>query len=409
MLLGDLPLATVFVLTNEVRPYAWGSPTAVAEFLGRPAIEGRPEAEIWIGAYPASPSRLADGRSLVELIAEDPESALGTDVVDRYGPRLPFLVKVLGIGSPVSIQAHPSAEQARDGFAAEQARGLSTDDPARNYKDTNHKPELLCALTEVEAFCGLRSAEEASRLVRQLAVPALAGLVEALQVGGVAAATRWALRIPAEEIAGTVAALADSARQVRGGPDGDALAWLTRLAGQYPEDRGVVLVLLCEFLRLAPGDAVYVPAGCLHSYLSGLGVEVMAESDNVLRAGLTPKHVAAEELLAIIDYESGAQVIRADPRAGRTDYDTGVAEFALSRVVVAGETSIGSAQPQVLLVASGAVRSVSADGSEQDLGRGETAFVPASAGEVLLHGSGTVFLARPGRADAAGPVGAQLA
>lgn len=396
-------MATVFVLTNEVRPYAWGSPSAIAEFLGRPAIDGRPEAEMWIGAYPASPSRLADGRSLVELIAGDPESALGSDVLDRYGPRLPFLLKVLGIGSPVSIQAHPSAEQARDGFAAEQARGLPPDDPARNYKDTNHKPELLCALTEVEAFCGLRSAEAATRLLRQLAVPALTGLLDALRTGGVAAATRWALRLPADEVAGTVAALADSASQSRGGPDEDALAWVTRLAGLYPEDRGVVLVLLCEFVRLAPGDAVYVPAGCLHSYLSGLGVEVMAESDNVLRAGLTAKHVAAEELLAIIDYDSGAQIIRFDPHAGRTDYNSGAAEFALSRVVVEGETSIGSPQPQVLLVAAGAVRTVAADGSEQALSRGETAFVPASAGAVLLRGSGTVFLARPGRAETPGP------
>ncbi|MBA3278896.1 MAG: mannose-6-phosphate isomerase, class I, partial [Geodermatophilaceae bacterium] len=275
----------MLALINEIRRYAWGSQTAMAEFLGRKAPTAEPEAELWIGAYPACPSRLADGRTLQELIAADPTAALGAAAVARFGPRLPFLLKVLTIGAPLSLQAHPDAGRAEQGFAAEEAAGVPLDHPSRNYRDPRHKPEMLCALTPVEAFCGFRAVPETVALLDELAVAELAGLRDTLSVGGLPDAVRWIFDVPNAEVEGAVSAVGKAASKVGSGPDVPALQWISRLADKYPDDRGVLLTLLCGFIRLEPGEALVVPAGCLHAYLAGVGVEIMAESDNVLRGG----------------------------------------------------------------------------------------------------------------------------
>jgi len=215
----------MFPLINEVLRYAWGSRTAMAEFLGSPSPSAEPEAELWIGAYPACPSKLPDGRTLLQLIADDPQAALSPAGVARFGPRLPFLMKVLTIGAPLSLQAHPNAAQAAAGFAAEEAAGLSLDAPARNYRDGRHKPELLCALTPVEAFCGFRPAARTVAMLDMLGVSELEGLRHELSARGLTAAVDWIFGLPEGGVHGMVRALGAAARAV------DRGTWPMRCTG----------------------------------------------------------------------------------------------------------------------------------------------------------------------------------
>ncbi len=388
----------MFALTNEVRRYAWGSHTAMAEFLGHPSPSPQPEAELWIGAYPACPSRLADGRTLSQLIADDPIAAVGAAAVERFGPRLPFLMKVLTIGSPLSLQAHPNAAQAETGFAAEEAAGIPLDSGIRNYRDGRHKPELLCAVSQVEAFCGFRPVAETVALLDELAVPELDGLRHSLTAAGLEDSVRWICDLSESDVAGAVSSLAKSAVAVRNGPYLDALRWITRLAAEYPGDRGVVLTLLCEFIRLEPGEALSIPAGCLHAYLSGMGVEIMAESDNVLRGGLTGKHVDVGELQRVLDFgQSQATVVRGEADIlGRRRFPTDVEEFALNKLEITEPVVLDAVRPALLLTVAGTARLTSLDGTVLELPRGSAAFIGAAEKEIEICGRAVVFEATTG-------------
>lgn len=392
----------MFALTNEIRPYAWGSRTAMAEFLGVEAASPEPQAELWIGAYPGFPSGLVDGRSLRQLIAEDPQAALGADAVARFGPRLPFLMKVLTIGAPLSLQAHPDAVQAERGFAAEEAAGIPLDDPTRNYRDPRAKPEILCALSQVEAFCGFRAVPDSVDLLEQLAVPGLKGLRDGLTGGGPTEAVDWVLSLAEEAVSEVVGALsvavAGTSPETGPGrvPD-PGLRWISQLAEDHPRDRGVVLALLCDYIRLVPGQALVIPAGCLHGYLSGVGVEVMAESDNVLRGGLTAKHVDAAGLLRVLDVGVAPRVLAGQPDAhGWTRFPTGAEEFALSRLEVIDSVALEAGRPRLLLTVEGSARLQAPGGTMLDLPRGQAAFVAAVEQGIQLSGSATVYEATTG-------------
>lgn len=390
--------SAMFALTNEVRHYAWGSHTAMAEFLGRSGPTAEPEAELWIGAYPAQPSRLPDGTSLARLIDSDPVAALGPAEVVRFGPRLPFLMKVLTIGAPLSLQAHPNADQAAAGFAAEEASGVPVDDPVRNYRDGRHKPEMLCALSPVEVFCGFHAAPDTAALLDELAVPELDGLRVSLTAAGVRDAVRWVFDLPDSDVAGTIAALGKAANAVHDGPCVPALQWVSRLAELYPQDRGVVLALLCTFIRLEPGEALEIPAGCLHGYLSGVGVEIMAESDNVLRGGLTGKHVDVVDLQRVLDFDGASPTVLRGERdsVGRTRFPTAAAEFALSRLDVTEPVLLPGERPILLLTVEGCAILRSPDGTTIELPRGRAAFVCAADHEIELSGPAVVFEATTG-------------
>lgn len=383
----------MFALTNEVRHYAWGSRTRLAEFRGHPAPSAEPEAELWIGAYPGSPSRLADGRTLLQLIAEDPEAVLGTAGVTRFGPRLPFLMKVLAIGAPLSLQAHPDAAQAQRGFAAEEAAGVPLQDPTRHYRDARHKPELLCALTPVEAFCGFRAVPDTVALLDELAVPELDGLRDALSESGLKAAVAWVTELGGHDVPGAVAALGKSAGTVSDGAHLPALQWISRLSESYSQDRGVVLALLCAYVRLEPGQALSIPAGCLHAYLTGVGVEVMAESDNVLRGGLTSKHVDVVELQRVLTLQDGGpDILNGETDiAGRTRFSTQVEEFALVRHAITEATLLDGHRPSLLLTVEGTARLTARDGTQLGLSRGQAAFVRADEAPVEITGPAVVF------------------
>ncbi|EFL41031.1 mannose-6-phosphate isomerase, class I [Streptomyces griseoflavus] len=376
-------------LDNTIRPYAWGSTTAIPRLLGTEPT-GEPQAEMWMGAHPGAPSRTGRG-TLVEVIDADPEKELGPDSVARFGPRLPFLLKLLAAGGPLSLQVHPDLTQAKEGYADEERRGVPVTAPHRNYKDANHKPELVCALTEFDGLCGFRDPLRAAELLDGLGVDTLKPYVDLLHAHPEEAALREVLTAiltaDREEMARTVTEAAAACDRL-----GGAYAPYADIAHHYPGDPGVIAAMLLNHVRLQPGEALFLGAGVPHAYLDGLGVEIMANSDNVLRCGLTPKHVDVPELLRIVRFEAGDPgVLR--PEAGPDGeevYETPIDEFRLSRYVLpAGGTTrdLTLTTPQILLCTAGSVRA-----GEHELSPGASVFVPAGE-KAEVSGTGTLFRA----------------
>jgi mannose-6-phosphate isomerase len=377
----------VELLESPIRKYAWGSHTAIATLQGRPAPTPDPEAELWMGAHPASPSRLSvSGTSLVDAIAADPAGLLGAANVERFGARLPFLLKVLAAAQPLSLQAHPTLEHARAAHAAGHP----------SYVDAWHKPEMLVALTEFDALCGFRDPAAAARDLAVLGVARLKPTVDALSQPDPAAALRDAVRgllanPDAELVADVVAACRPRAAEQ------PAYDLAVALAGQYPGDAGVVVAMLLNRIRLRRAEAVWMPAGNLHAYLQGVGVEVMAASDNVLRGGLTPKRVDVDELLRVLRFEVlDDPVTRPTPLApGLTGYPVPIADFTLHHAVVDAGTPavrLPGGGPRIVLCVRGNLR-VDDGVVPVTLIQGQAAFAPASRPELSLSGSGEAFQA----------------
>ncbi|MEV4990479.1 MULTISPECIES: mannose-6-phosphate isomerase, class I [Micrococcaceae] len=396
----------MYEIDNVLRDYAWGSTTAIASLLGRPE-SGRPEAELWIGAHPDSPSVAhlpEDGtRSpLDSLISSDPEHFLGAESVAAFGPRLPFLAKILAAAQPLSLQVHPSLDQAREGFARENAAGLDAHAPNRNYKDDNHKPEMIFALTPFEALCGFRPAAETRKILQHVAAAFPAGgqspelvqaLIEDLAAPDESAGLRRAFERliaggqgVAEDTALVVAALLSGAPLE---PYQAELGTVISLNEKYPGDPGVLISLLLNRISLKPGEAVYLPAGNVHAYLHGLGVEVMASSDNVLRGGLTPKFVDVPELLNTIDFHPvavpmlGAEKTVMDQELFRPPFG----EFQLQRIELgqdAAPVPLAQAGAAVVIVVAGAVYLDSPKG-DLELAQGGSAFIAAAEAPVNVH------------------------
>lgn len=383
------------LLYGPIRNYAWGSRSAIATLQGRPTPSPEPEAELWLGAHPGAPASVdRDGArvSLVELLSAEPGHWLGQQVVDRFGVRLPFLLKVLAADAPLSLQAHPDPEQARAGHAADAAREAGQ----RNYVDPFHKPELLVALTPMEALCGFRAPAESAEVLAAFGVPSLDPVVAALRTGaaGLADAVRLLLTFPTDQRAGLVAAVASAALDT---PD----ARLARsLADSYPGDPGVLVALLLNWVRIAPGEAIWMPAGNLHAYLRGTGVEIMAASDNVLRGGLTPKRIDVDELLRVLRFEVlDDPVVRAVPVApGVVCWPVPVDDFALHQVQVGSdraEVTVPLVGPRVVLCSAGALIVDDGAGSVE-LGPGQAAVSPAAAGDLRIAGTGEAYVASSG-------------
>lgn len=412
----------MYRLENTLRPYAWGSLTAIADLFGREP-SGSPEAELWIGAHPGAPSRvrLADGslEPLDGFIARDPQGTLGAGVVAAFGPRLPFLTKVLAAGAPLSLQVHPSREQARAGFAAENAAGVPLEAPVRNYRDDNHKPEMILALSPFEALCGFRRPRDAAELFRQVAdalqavgrsVPLLEkliGVLEGPEPEQVQLKTAFTALIDGgEDVRTLVTDAAEALENVLAGVPAEAasgreLRTVVELNAAYPGDPGVLVSLMLNRASLQPGEAIYLPAGNVHAYLSGLGVEVMASSDNVLRGGLTPKHVDVPELLRTIEFKALGlpDVLPELTGLDQHVYRPPFPEFQLQRIdlaPVAEPVPLVQHGPVVVLATAGSARLDSPRG-DLILRRGESAFIPASESPVIVHpvedGGNTVLFA----------------
>jgi mannose-6-phosphate isomerase len=391
----------VDLLECTVMPYAWGSRRAIAELTGRPSPSDGPEAELWMGAHPMAPARVAragESRGLPEVIDADAHAALGSDVANAFGPRLPFLLKVLAAEEPLSLQAHPTEEQARAGFADEDARQVPRDAPTRNYRDPHHKPELLCALTPFDALCGFRRAGDTLRLFDELGVKELEGVLEGLRAApdrtGLAETFRAIMTLPKGDGEQIVRATVDAcrARTSTSAGFGAEYRWACTLDSLYPGDVGVISALLLNLLHLEPGQAIYLGAGNLHAYLGGVGIEIMASSDNVLRGGLTKKHVDVAELMRVLDFSDGP-VRPLHPRplpleAEERVYLTPAREFRLSVMDVTDGRIVSRTVrgPEIVLCADGNAVLAPADGSlEIALPRGRAAFVPAATGRYDLR------------------------
>ncbi len=363
-----LPLQTI------IRGYPWGSHEFIAKVQGRIAPTDEPEAELWIGAHPDSPSTV-DSQPLDKLIDASPEQSLGERTVQRFGPRLPYLMKLLAAQQPLSVQAHPDSAQARAGYMAEEAAGIPKGSPERSYADPFHKPELLVALEDFDALCGFRPLGEAADVLGALGIPELDPVVRMLSAGDLRGSLGTLLSLK-REVVERVAAH-------------DPLA--ARLARFHPGDPGVVVALLLNRRMLRAGEAVWMPARTLHAYIEGAGVEIMAASDNVLRGGLTRKHVDVPELLRVLNFEPcQVPVISAEPvAAGVVTWPVPVPDFRLYRVVVNGApVTLDPAGPRTVLCLTGPASVRDNDGAVT-LSGGEPAFGHAGSGPLT-------FTAEPG-------------
>ncbi|MGH3737514.1 MAG: mannose-6-phosphate isomerase, class I [Micromonosporaceae bacterium] len=423
-------------LEGRIRPYAWGSRTGIAALQGRPAPSPGPEAELWLGAHPDDPSLLVregdttlgaprggdttlgahreGDTTLLAAIEADPEGMLGAGTVKRFGPRLPYLLKLLAAEAPLSLQAHPDLAQARAGYAAEQAARVPLSAPVRNYSDPNHKPELLVAVGEFVALCGFRPVAGAAALLDGLRLPVLSATVDRLAAGELRTAVTGLYRLDAASRAELVAGVAaGSAQRATTAPE---YAEAAALAARYPGDVGVVVSFLLNRVVLAPGEAIFMPAGNPHAYLRGVGVEVMASSDNVLRGGLTSKHVDVPELLRVLRFteldeprvaarpvaEPLARPVAEPPPVARPVaegvvwWPVPVPDFRLLHArLTGGEVTLpvpGDPSPRIVFCLTGEVRLAGAAG-ELTLTAGQAGFAPPTTEPVVLSGTGEVFQA----------------
>ena len=377
-------------LDGVIRNYAWGSQVYIARLRGREHPAELPEAEEWFGAHPSAPSILADGRPLDSAVASEPAQFLGRRVHGEFGPRVPFLLKLLAAAKPLSLQAHPNARQAHSGYQRELRIGI--DAAYRNYVDGNHKPELLVALTDFRALCGFRDPLVCADQIESLGVPGLTRLVATLRDrrGGLRRAVTDLLAMEREECRELIGQASKAAAET-GSADSDDL---NELARYYPDDPGVLVSMLLNHVRLEPGEAVYMPAGNLHAYLSGFGVEVMAASDNVLRGGLTNKRVDVPELLRVLDFRAmdEPRTAAVDEGAVRT-WPVPIGDFSLRRAQLSGEAiEFDLDGPRICLCTGGSV-TVADDAGEVRLDPGRAAFSAATAGKLRAAGEGELFVA----------------
>ncbi len=434
-----------------IQSYPWGSHVDIAQMMGKPTPTSHPWAEAWFGAHPLAPSPVVSGEagaveggreagdgnpgeaaselSLRDVIASNPQQQLGS-AADIHDGQLPFLLKLLAADQPLSLQAHPTLEQAQEGYARENEAGLGKSAPNRNYKDPNHKPELIVALTEFAALAGFRPVEQTKKIFSLLEVPALDHYTVMLdspaEADGLRALfTTW-LTLPESslqplveavcerctEIAETAEAEGSNLQQVISGElteqESQNLLEVARtvieLCDRYPNDPGVLGALLLNRITLAPGEAIYMGAGTLHAYVDGFGVEIMANSDNVLRGGLTSKHVDIVELMRVLNFDTIADPVVRPSYSTYSDalqiakYQTPAREFALQKweFSQAGSATLLHDGPAIVLSCGNSV-SLSKPDCEQPvvITPGTACWLTAEEAEVEISadGAATVFIA----------------
>lgn len=367
-------------LSNQPRDYAWGSKTLIPALLGVPPT-GVPQAEIWFGTHPLDPADL------------DPAIAsVRGGTLDRMLPKpIEFLVKFLAAGQPLSIQAHPTRERARQMFQHENDLGLALDAPNRNYRDPNPKPEILIAVTDFEALSGFRSADAVLAELEPQHSFGNHQFFEQLREGGIKAAMRQAFATSTSDVSDLVNALIGEGH-ARG-------ELLMRLSLLHPGDQGLLVSVLLNHVHLKPKQAVYLPAGNVHAYIAGLGVEVMAASDNVLRGGLTGKHIDVDELLAVADFNELVEprVETREVQSGLTEYLTDAEEFAAFRIEPNGQTLLldfAERSEMIAVCVTGSLKLSTNRGDLLMIGPGEGAYVSEDIRVLSVKGDGYGYLAR---------------
>ena len=385
--------AMILKLKNPVLNYAWGSRTALAQLFNIPNPDSAPQAEMWMGAHPKGCSELQMPNGTVRLddfIQKNPEGALGPRWAAH--PQLPYLFKILAAETALSIQVHPRLEKAQMGFAQENARGLPVDDPQRNYRDANHKPELMYALTPFEALCGFRPFSEISEIFQPLRLPALDPTLPLFHSQPssetLKALFTAILNLTGEAKTEAIQTLLDHAQHQSKAP----FPTILRLATQYPEDSGLFAPLLLNTITLSPGQALFLAAETPHAYLQGTGLEVMASSDNVLRGGLTPKYIDVPELTANIQFiESTPQTYRVTPiaKGAMQIYPVPVDDFAFATFVAGEKPNLFTCHaPEIVLCLAGKLM-LQTEFEQIELQKGESCFIPASTRAYTIQGSAT--------------------
>jgi mannose-6-phosphate isomerase len=383
----------ILPLQNQLMNYPWGSKVFIPRLMGEPFPSEEPYAELWMGAHPKAPSRVAD-RTLLEIIEEDPVAMLGASIAEKFRGQLPFLFKLLAADTPLSIQAHPTKKQAEAGFLSENEVGLALDAPNRNYKDDNHKPEIVCALTEFWALSGFRPLPEMLELLDEAELFEISSQIESLRKApnrdGLKVFFRAIMDIETTRKHTLLAELLQSARRLKS--TRPEYQWIIEISKQHPGDVGVLCVILLNLVRLDPGQALFCSAGDLHAYLDGFAVELMANSDNVLRGGLTPKHIDVPELMKTLTFnDRDVEVI--EPQAGC--YATPADEFVLSVLEVGPSGEQRSSPGFEILVNVAGDATVSMPGGEGavPLPQGSSVAVPAPVQELWISGSATIYAA----------------
>ena len=392
----------ISILKNPVQKYAWGSRTALQSLLDWPQPWKEPAAELWMGVHPKAPSKVevdGDWRSLADVISADPVSVLGADAAEQFSNRLPFLFKVLAADRPLSIQVHPDMAQAREGFKRENRRNISLDAPNRNYKDACHKPECLCAVTRFEAMKGFRAPEDILKLMDRVFVGTPIKELDPLRKEpnslGLKCFFTSLVSMDFKRQAQVVNEVVQGAQ--RFADEDPAFYWVLELNREYPGDVGVLSPLFLNLVDLSPGEAIYVPAGELHAYLSGVGMEIMASSDNVLRGGLTPKHMDIPELLNIVNFTSNP-VQKQRPRADdnfESIYETPAVEFQLSEIVLNGHERFTSRKERsveilICMAGEGLIEELDA-GQGLPFKKGMSVIVPSAVPGYVVSGNITLY------------------
>lgn len=398
-----MDLEQIFKLDNPIQSYAWGSRSMIASLVGDTVPTDQPQAEMWMGAHPKSPSMVTvNGQriSLADLIDAHPDAVLGVDTARRFNRQMPFLFKVLAAAEPLSIQAHPNREQALTGFERENRSGIALDAPHRNYRDAAHKPEIICALTPfwgLNGFQPITAIENNLRHYGPKTLTAMGAMLKAPDAAsGLKAFFEALLRVPDHRRTEVIAEVTEQAARRADDP---AAAWVLRLHAAYPDDIGILAPIYLNLVRLAPGQAMYLAAGQLHAYLEGLGIELMANSDNVLRGGLTPKHVDVDELSRVLHFSAGKPQILSARQVSAVEYvyTTPAEEFALAQLNLSGNADFNAAPArslELLLIVEGALRLETADGQKQcRLARGESVMIPACLPGYRIRGEGQIFRA----------------
>jgi mannose-6-phosphate isomerase len=397
-------MTKISLLKNPIQDYAWGSRTIIPELIGDPVPSEKPQAELWMGVHPKAPSQvLCNGEwiSLPEFIRKDPEGILGETVAKKFSNKLPFLFKVLAAAKPLSIQAHPNKDQGREGFARENGMKIPLGAPNRNYRDENHKPEMICALTPFWLLNGFRKVDDLIGLAKRIGAPGLKDKAIFLQGQHEAEGLRVFLTSLMMMDQGAQRQLVTEVVRHCGklSAKDPELEWIIKLNQEYPGDMGVLSPIFMNLVQLQPGEALYTPAGRLHAYLEGAGMELMANSDNVLRGGLTAKAIDVPELLKILDFTHNELDILKPERgeSGEEIYRTPAKEFLLSVISVVQGSLFESTQErsvEIMTCLEGDARVTDlGTGDALSLAKGTAIIVPAAVEHFRIEGEASIYKA----------------
>ena len=394
-------MKTISILKNTVQEYAWGSHTAISDLLGKPSPSDNPQAELWAGAHPKSPSLVKYGDkwiSLAELIEKHPEEILGKAVAERFDNRLPYLFKVLAAAKPLSVQAHPSQKQAKHGFERENRLNVPLKAPDRNYKDDNHKPECICALTRFWALNGFRKISDIIPLLEKIGLEKeFDDLLKEPDSRGLKRFFHSIMTMDDDRKKEVIGNAVINAKIYS--KEDTAFEWMIRVYNEYPADIGVLSPIFLNLICLEPGQAMFLPSGELHAYLDGVGIEVMANSDNVLRGGLTPKHIDVHELLKVVNFEERDINILSPLKISdyESEYSSLADEFVLSVISVRKDMTDANflnKSVEILLCTDGSATIRDLDENHTiPINKGTSVIVPASVDKYHIKGNATFYKA----------------